>query len=227
MLPLFDPTMILLIPAIVLAVWAQWKVRSAYAKFSRVRSRGGRTGAQVAQAILGTNGLGDVKVEAVPGALSDHYDPRTRVVRLSADNYGSDSIAAVSIAAHEAGHAIQHGSGYAPLQFRHAIFPVANIGSTLAFPLLLIGILAGMKPLVDLGIILFSVAVLFSVVTLPVEFNASRRALAQLHDGRLLGVEELGGAKKVLDAAALTYVAATAMAILQLLRLLMIRGRED
>lgn len=227
MFPFFDPTMILLIPALVLAGWAQWRVRSAYSEFSRVRSRAGRSGAEVARRILGTNGLGDVRIEAVPGQLSDHYDPKSHTVRLSEGIYGSDSIAAVSIAAHEVGHAIQHGTGYAPLQFRHAIFPVANIGSTLAFPLFLIGLLAGIKPLVDIGILFFAVAVVFSLVTLPVEFNASRRALAQLSDGGLLGVDELPAAKKVLSAAALTYVAATTMAILQLIRLLLIRGRND
>jgi hypothetical protein len=224
---LFDPTIALLIPALVLAGWAQWKVRSAYSEFSRVASRGGRSGSQVAQAILASNGLGSVRIEAVPGQLSDHYDPKARTVRLSEGNFASSSIAAVSVAAHEVGHAMQHGSGYFPLQFRHAIFPVANLGSTLAFPLFLIGFLAGLPVLVDLGILFFAAAVVFSVVTLPVEFNASRRALAQLRDGRLLSVEELGGAKKVLDAAALTYVAATTMAILQLVRLLLIRGRND
>jgi hypothetical protein len=227
MFPFFDPTIALLIPALALAGWAQWRVRSAYSKFSRVPSRAGKSGAHVAQAILATNGLGDIRVEAVAGQLSDHYDPKAHTVRLSEGIYGSNSIAAVSIAAHEVGHAIQHGTGYAPLQFRHAIFPVANIGSTLAFPLFLIGLIAGLRPLIDIGILFFGVAVVFSLVTLPVEFNASKRALVQLRDGRLLGVDELPAAKKVLDAAALTYVAATTMAILQLIRLLLIRGRND
>ncbi|MFH1680489.1 MAG: zinc metallopeptidase [Candidatus Eisenbacteria bacterium] len=228
MMPLlFDLTFVLIIPALALAGWAQWRVRSAYSEFSRVRSRGGRRGAEVAAAILRSNGLGSVRVEAVRGALTDHYDPKARAVRLSEGNYASDSIAAVSIAAHEVGHAIQHGSGYAPLQLRHAIFPVANIGSSLAFPLFFIGFLAQIRPLIDLGILFFAGAVLFSVVTLPVEFNASRRALAQLRDGSLLSADEMGGAKKVLDAAALTYVAATTMALLQLVRLLLLRGRQD
>jgi hypothetical protein len=227
MFPLFDPTIALLIPALALAGWAQWKVRSAYSEFSRLRTGAGRSGAEIAASILRSNSLGSVRVEAVPGSLTDHYDPKARAVRLSEGNYGSDSIAAVSIAAHEAGHAIQHGTGYMPLQFRHAIFPVANIGSTLAFPLFLIGFLAQIRPLIDLGILFFAAAVVFSVVTLPVEFNASRRALAQLRDGRFLSVGELAGAKKVLDAAALTYVAATTMALLQLVRLLLLRGRND
>lgn len=223
----FDPTFVLLVPAFLLAMWAQWKVRSAYAAMSRVRSRGGRSGAEVAQRILRGNGLDGVAVEPVHGNLTDHYDPRTRSVRLSQGNFGSASIAAVSIAAHEVGHALQHGSGYPPLSIRSAVFPVANLGSTLAFPLFLIGFVAGLPALIDLGIIFFSAAVLFSVVTLPVEFNASRRALVQLREGGLLASDEMPGAKKVLDAAALTYVAATAMAILQLLRLLLLRGRND
>lgn len=227
MYPFFDSTFLLLIPAMILAMWAQWKVRSAYSRMSRVRSRAGASGARVAERILRANGLPDVVVEPVAGTLSDHYDPRSRRVRLSEGNYGSDSIAAVSIAAHEVGHAMQHGQGYAPLALRHAIFPVANIGSTLAFPLFLIGFFAGLPFLIDLGIVFFSVAVLFSVVTLPVEFNASRRALVQLRNGGLLSSDEIPAAKKVLDAAALTYVAATAMAVLQLLRLLLLRGRND
>jgi len=224
---LFDWTFLLLIPALMLAGWAQWKVRSAYGQFGKVHARSGLSGAEVAKRILARNSLGDVRVEAVAGTLTDHFDPRSRSVRLSEANYRSDSIAAVSVAAHEVGHAMQHGHGYAPLAFRHAIFPVANFTSSLAFPLFLIGFLANIRGLIDLGIIFFAVAVLFSVVTLPVEFNASRRALAQLSEGGLLTVEELPGARKVLQAAALTYVAATTMALLQLVRLLILRGSRD
>lgn len=223
----FDSTMLLLIPAAVLAIWAQWKVKSTYRKFSAIRTRAGRSGRAVASQILAGNRLGDVPVEAVPGALSDHYDPRTRVVRLSEHNYNSDSIAAVSVAAHEVGHAMQHGNDYGPLNIRHSLFPVANIGSSLAFPLFLGGLIFAWQPLMDIGIALFTIAVLFSVVTLPVEFNASRRAVAQLEQGGFLTADELDGARKMLTAAALTYVAATAMALTQLLRLLILRGRND
>ncbi|MBN1825642.1 MAG: zinc metallopeptidase [Candidatus Eisenbacteria bacterium] len=227
MIPFFyDPSILLLIPALILAGYAQWKVRSAYARFSKVPSRGGRSGAEIARAILGGNGLGDVSVRETPGELSDHYDPRSRSVSLSAGNYRSHSIAAVGIAAHEVGHALQHGSGYGPLAFRHAVFPVANLGSTLAFPLFFIGFLMSYRPLIDLGILLFAGAVLFSLVTLPVEFNASRRAVAELERGGFLAPDELPAAREVLRAAALTYVAAATMAILQLLRLLILRGRK-
>ena len=228
MFPFFyDPTFLLLIPALILAAWAQWMVRSAYAEFRRVPSRGGRSGAEIARAILSGNGLGEVPVQEVPGELSDHYDPRQRSVHLSAGNYRSHSIAAVSIAAYEVGHALQHGTGYGPLAIRHAIYPVANLGSTLAFPLFFIGFLMSYPPLIDIGILFFAGAVLFSLVTLPVEFNASRRALAQLESGGFLAPDEIPGARKVLRAAALTYVAAATMAILQLLRLLLLRGRRS
>ncbi len=223
----FDSSMMLLLPAMALAMWAQWKVRSTYSAFNAVPSRAGRTGANVAAAILAANRLGDVPVEPVAGTLSDHYDPRTRTVRLSEGNYRSDSIAAVSIAAHEVGHAMQHGNGYIPLSLRHSFLPVANLGTTLAFPLFLAGFFFRFGPLMDLGIAFFALSVLFTVVTLPVEFNASRRAMVQLREGGYLGEDELAGARRVLTAAALTYVAATAMALSQLLRLLVLRGRNN
>ncbi len=228
MMPLFfDSSMLVLIPAILLAMWAQWKVKSTFRKYSAIHSRGARSGSNVAASILSANRLGDVPVEAVAGSLTDHYDPKARTVRLSKGNYRSASIAAISVAAHEVGHAMQHGGGYAPLALRHNLVPVANIGSTLAFPLILGGLLFSWPPLMDLGIIFFSFAVLFSVVTLPVEFNASRRAMVQLREGGYLASDELDGARKMLSAAALTYVAATAVAVSQLVRLLILRGRND
>lgn len=225
MFPIFDSTMILLIPAIVLAAWAQWKVRATYKKYSGVPTRAASPGLRVARDILQTNRLESVGVESVAGMLSDHYDPRAKAVRLSEGNYQSSSIAAVAVAAHEVGHAMQDGLGYAPLALRHNLFPVVNITSTMAMPLLLIGFISNFPMLIDVGIVFFSVAVLFHVVTLPVEFNASTRALTQLRQGNFLDEGELAGAKKVLDAAALTYVAATAMALLQLLRFILLRRR--
>ncbi len=223
----WDPTFILILPALVLALWAQNKVRRAYAEFSRVPAMRGRTGAEVATEILRYNGITDVSVEETEGMLSDHYDPRSKTLRLSTENYRSRSIAAVSVAAHEVGHAIQHAQAYAPLQLRHAILPVSNIGSTLAFPLFIIGLFVAYRPLMDIGILLFSAAVVFQLVTLPVEFNASHRALKQLETYGLLERSELPAARKVLSAAALTYVAATAMAVLNLVRLLILRGMEE
>ncbi len=222
----FDSTMFLLIPALLLSMWAQQKVRSTYRKYGEVRTSAGRTGAEVAASILQRNMIMEVPVESVPGVLTDHYDPRSRRVRLSEGNYGSSSIAAISVAAHEVGHALQHGKGYFPLNLRHNVFPLANIGSKLAFPLFLIGFISHFSILIDIGILLFAFAVLFHVVTLPVEFNASRRALVQLETGGYLSMDEMVGAKKVLTAAALTYVAAAAMAALQLVRFMLLRGRN-
>ena len=220
---------LLFIPAMVFALIAQGMVKSAYAKYSRVGASSRITGAQVSRLLLNQGGAGDVTVEEIPGQLTDHYDPRKKVLRLSQGVFGSSSLAALGIAAHETGHALQHHEHYAALMARNAIYPVANIGSTLAFPLFLIGMIAGSGAavLMDIGILLFVAAVLFTVVTLPVEFNASRRAVALLQNQGYLGPEELVGAKKVLNAAALTYVAATATAVLQLFRLLLIRGSRD
>jgi hypothetical protein len=204
-------------------------VKSAYAKYSRIGAASRITGAQVAKMLLGQGGAGDVTVEEVKGQLTDHYDPRKKALRLSQGVYGSSSLAALGIAAHETGHALQHHERYAPLNIRNVIYPVANIGSTLAFPLFFIGMLSGTGStlLMDIGIFLFMGAVFFTIITLPVEFNASKRAVALLGNQGYLGPQELDGAKKVLRAAALTYVAATASAVFNLLRLLTIRGSRD
>jgi Zn-dependent membrane protease YugP len=227
----FDPTMVLVLPALVFAFWAQWKVSSTYQKYSKVPAANGRTGREIAQAIMQRNGVTDVSVEPVGGVLSDHYDPRTKMVRLSEQNYSERSIASIAVAAHEVGHVLQHHEGYVPLQFRTAIAPVAGFGSMLAFPLFFIGLffrIPNLSPiLMDLGILFFTGAVLFQVVTLPVEFDASRRALVQLSSTGAVMPEEVSQAKKVLDAAALTYVAAAAMAALQLLRLILIRNSRN
>jgi len=226
----FDPTIILLLPALVFAFWAQWKVQHTYKKFSQVRAATGRTGRQMALAIMARNGVSDVAVEEVGGMLSDHYDPRVKKVRLSAPIYGGDSISSIAVAAHEVGHVLQHAQGYSPLALRTAMAPVAQIGSFAAFPLFMIGLIFGgptAKWLMDLGILFFTGAVLFQVVTLPVEFNASKRALVQLTESGAVMPQEVAQAKQVLDAAALTYVAAAAMAALQLLRLVLIRNSRD
>lgn len=222
----WDYTFFLLIPPLILAFYAQSKVKSTYSRFSKIGATSRITAAEVAKDILRSKGAVEVIVERTQGNLTDHYDPRKKVLRLSEGVYSSHSLAALGIAAHEAGHAIQHHNGYAPLFLRNAIYPVANIGSSLAFPLFFIGFLfssQGPSLLMDLGILLFVGAVAFSVLTLPVEFNASRRALALLEQGGYLKREELRGARKVLSAAALTYVASTAMAVVQLLRLLILR----
>jgi len=227
----FDPTMVLVLPALAFAFWAQWKVSSTYQKYSKVPAANGRTGREIALAIMQRNGVTDVSVEPVGGVLSDHYDPRTKMVRLSEQNYSDRSIASIAVAAHEVGHVLQHHEGYVPLQFRTAIAPVAGFGSMLAFPLFFIGLffrIPNVSPmLMDLGILFFTGAVLFQVVTLPVEFDASRRALVQLSSTGAVMPEEVAQAKKVLDAAALTYVAAAAMAALQLLRLILIRNSRN
>ena len=224
----FDRTFFLLIPAMIFAFWAQWKVQSTYTRYSKVRASNGQTGHDIALAIMARNGVHDVTVEEVGGVLSDHYDPRTKRVRLSSPNYRDDSIASIAVAAHEVGHVLQHAEGYVPLQFRSAIAPVAGFGSMLAFPLFFIGLffnMPGVSPvLMDLGILFFTGAVVFQVITLPVEFDASKRALVQLTSSGAVMPEEVAQAKKVLDAAALTYVAAAAMAALQLLRLVMLRN---
>jgi Zn-dependent membrane protease YugP len=193
-------------------------------------AQSGLTGAEAARSLLNTGGAGDVPVERIAGQLTDNYDPRKKVLRLSEGVYDGRSLAALGIAAHETGHALQHHNHYAPLQFRNGFFPVANIGSSLAFPLFFIGLLTssrGPSVLMDIGILLFTAAVLFSVVTLPVEFNASKRAVHILETQGLLNGQEIAGARKVLSAAALTYVAATATAILWLVRMLIIRGSRD
>jgi hypothetical protein len=222
-----DPTFLLLIPALILAVYAQAKVQNAFRKYSQIPGSSGLTGAEVASKLLHRYQLHDVTVETTPGNLSDHYDPQKKVLRLSEQVYGSTSIAALGIAAHETGHAIQHAKGYKALALRSAIVPVANIGSQLAFPLFFLGFIFGGRTLMDAGIVLFSLAVIFQLITLPVEFNASSRAVTMLHENALIGQGEVAATRSVLSAAALTYVAATAMAVLQLLRLLLLRGSRD
>lgn len=225
----WDYTIFLLIPPFLLAIYAQYKVKSTFQNFSKKRSHSRISGAEVAKEILNRSGVGDVSIEKVSGRLSDHYDPRSKTLRLSENVYSSDSIAALGVAAHETGHAIQHHNGYVPLSLRNLIYPVASFGSTLAFPLFFIGFIfsaEGPSVLMDIGILLFTAAVAFSVLTLPVEFNASKRALVFLREGTFLNQEETRGAHKVLSAAALTYVASTAMAIMQLLRLLILRDRR-
>ncbi|MBB6216232.1 hypothetical protein HNQ80_002331 [Anaerosolibacter carboniphilus] len=224
MIPFFDPTFILLIPAIILAMIAQGRVQAAYSKYSRYSSRYGITGAELASRLLRDQRIGDVRIEMVSGHMTDHYDPRQKVLRLSRDIYHGTSLAALGIAAHEVGHAVQHNEGYAMLSLRNMIFPLASIGSQAALPLLFLGLILGSQSLASIGIFVFMFAVAFQVITLPVEYNASSRALAMLADGAYVTVEEEKPIKKVLNAAALTYVAATAMAVMQLLRLLMISG---
>ncbi|RMF57656.1 MAG: zinc metallopeptidase, partial [Calditrichaeota bacterium] len=203
----WDPTMILLIPALLLAFYAQYKVRSTYNKYSKIQNARGLTGYDAARHLLQINGIYDVEVEEVEGVLSDHYDPRDKTVRLSTENYRGASLAGVAVAAHEVGHVIQHATGYVPLKIRHSILPVTNLGSMAAFPLFFIGFLFGAPILMDLGIVFFAGVVLFHLVTLPVEFNASNRAMKQLVNHGLLARQEASAAKKVLNAAALTYVA--------------------
>lgn len=222
--PFFDWTMIIVLPGILLAMYAQSKVKSTFAKYLRVGSARGRSGAEVAREILSHEGLEHVKVEMIGGDLTDHYDPRTKVLRLSSQVYNGSSLASLGVAAHEAGHAIQHGVGYFPLNFRNSLVPVANFGSTLAFPLFFLGLILTSPKLVTFGIYLFAAVVLFQVVTLPVEFNASRRALAALQGGGYIESREMAGTKAVLDAAALTYVAAALVGLLNLVRLLLISG---
>lgn len=221
----FDPTYILVLIGVVISLWASAMVKSTYAKYSKVRSMSGLTGADAAERILKSAGIYDVRIEHIAGNLTDHYDPRSRVLRLSDTVFGSASVAAIGVAAHECGHAIQHAKGYAALNFRSALVPVANIGSRLGLPIILVGVLLSWNQiLIQIGIWVFALAVLFQLVTLPVEFNASSRAVAKIEQYGLLGAEENRGVKKVLTAAAMTYVAAAASAILQLLRLVLLFG---
>ena len=224
-----DPTMILVLIGVLLSLWAQGRVNSAFRKYGRVRSRTGMTGAEAARRLLNSQGIYDVTIEHISGSLTDHYDPRSKVLRLSDAVYGSDSVAAVSVAAHECGHAMQDNEDYAPLRFRSALVPVANFGSQLSWPLIMIGVIFGGlgSPLVQIGILMFTLAVLFQLVTLPVEFNASGRAIKLLDSQGILLAEEVNGTKKVLSAAALTYVAAAAASILQLLRLIILFGGRN
>lgn len=218
--------LILLFAAIGLTIYAQIKVKSTFKKYSKVRGSFGHTGSQVARYILDKNGLYNVRIEHVYGELSDHYDPRAKVVRLSDSVYGSTSLAAVAVAAHEVGHAIQDANDYSFLRFRHALVPLVNFTSKFTWILVLAGLFFNMTGMLDLGIIFFSVAVLFQVITLPVEFNASKRALSELRTYELVADNEIRGSKKVLSAAALTYVAAMIYSVIELLRLIAIRNNN-
>ena len=226
----FDPTWILVILGAVLSMAASEKVNSTFNKYSKVRSMTGMTGEDAAKRLLNSQGIYDVTVRPVKGQLTDHYDPRTKTVNLSESVFHSTSVAAIGVAAHECGHAMQDNVGYVPLKLRGAIVPVANIGSQAAFPLIIIGVLIGGmgSPLVNIGLILFSLAVIFQLITLPVELNASRRAITLLDQVGILGGQEVNQTRKVLGAAALTYVAALAASVLQLLRLVILfGGRRD
>ncbi len=225
---------VLVMPALILAMAAQGKVSSTFNKYSRVQSHIGITGAEAARRIMEQNGIYDVSIERVSGNLTDHYDPSRKVLRLSDSVYSSSSIAAIGVAAHETGHAIQHARNYAPLSLRSLMVPLANIGSRLSMPLILIGLLFGFassmgNTLITLGTIFFGLSVVFTIITLPVEFNASRRAIACLDESRILYSDEIDGAKKVLSAAAMTYVASTVVALANLLRLIVVFGnrRDD
>ena len=225
----FDPTYFLVIIGAVICMIASARVKSTYNKYSQYRSASGMTGAQAAQRILNSAGIYDVTIQHVSGNLTDHYNPSAKTLNLSDSVYNATSVAAIGVAAHECGHAMQHNEGYGPLRFRSALVPVANFGSQLSWPMILLGILFGGlgSPLVQVGILMFSLAVLFQLVTLPVEFNASSRAVRLLDSQGILSGEEVDGTRKVLKAAALTYVAAAAGSILQLLRLVILFGGRD
>lgn len=221
----FDPTYMLVIIGVVISILASAKVKSTFAKYSNVRSMSGLTGAQAAERILRNAGIFDVSVQRISGHLTDHYDPKNKVLRLSDSVFGNTSVSAIGVAAHECGHAIQHNKEYAPLRIRTALVPIANFGATLSWPLILIGVLLSWsQTLITLGIVLFCAAVLFQLVTLPVEFNASNRAVKILASTGILSDREVSQTKQVLGAAALTYVAAAAASILQLLRLIILFG---
>ncbi|MBQ8254785.1 MAG: zinc metallopeptidase [Clostridia bacterium] len=218
------PYIVLVVPMLIISMWAQIKVNSTYKKYSKVYSRAGMTAEVAVRKILDSNGLFNVGITRVPGELTDHYDPRSNTIALSDSVYGSTSVAAIGVAAHEAGHAIQHAVGYGPIKLRTALVPVTNFGSRLAMPLFIIGLLLANQPLAYAGIILFSLTVVFQLVTLPTEFNASRRAVKALGGYGYMNDEELKGTKKVLSAAAMTYLAALFVALASLLRLIIIAG---
>ncbi len=224
-----DPTYILVIIGLIVCLLAQAKMKSTFGKYSRVRNHSGMTGREAAERILRSAGIHDVQVEHVPGNLTDHYDPRSKVLRLSDATYNSSSVAALGVAAHECGHAIQHDTGYVPLQIRGALVPVVNFGSAIAWPLIIIGLLFSSRSsmvFLNLGILAFSLAVLFQIVTLPVEFNASSRAIHILGGSGILYEDEVNATKKVLFAAALTYVAGAVSAALQLLRIILLANNR-
>ncbi len=221
----FDKTYILVLIGALLSIWASSTVKSTFARYSKVISKKGMTGAETAQQILRGAGIYDVSVQQVRGELTDHFDPKAKVLRLSESVYGSRSVAAVCVAAHECGHAMQHNEKYVPLELRNAFLPIANIGSKAGIPIIILGVLISyFQPLISLGIVVFSFGVFFQVMTLPVEFDASHRAIAVLDATGILTKEELAGSEKVLRAAALTYVASAAASILQLVRLILLFG---
>lgn len=222
----YDWTFIIIIPALIISVWAQMKVSASFNKYSKIMSINGYTGAQVARMLLDSEGLYDVPIEEIGGKLSDHYDPRRRVMRLSRDVYYGTSVASIGVAAHETGHAIQHQRHYAPLQIRNAIVPVVNFSSNASWIIFLLGLFLGFGYLVNIGIVLFIAVVIFQLITLPVEFDASNRALKVLEERNILYGDEIKGAKSVLSAAAMTYVAAALTAVLQLVRLIALSRDE-
>jgi len=223
-----DPYYILLVlPAMLLSLWAQYKVKTAFSEYSKKMTSRNITGYDVARGILDGYDLKEIAVERVGGNLTDHYDPGKKVIRLSDSVYGSNSVAAAGVAAHEAGHAVQYAAGYYPIRIRTALVPITNIGSTLSMPLILIGYLSGIPPFVYIGIALFSIVTLFQLVTLPVEYNAGKRALGALSESGIMQDEELDGAKKVLSAAALTYVASLIVSFMSLLRILLVFNRRE
>ena len=228
----FDWTyLVIVLPCIILSMWASSSVNSTFNKYAKVKSCRNITGAEAAQRVLTANGVRGVRIERVSGNLTDHYDPRTNVIRLSDSVYSSTSVSAIGVACHEAGHAVQYAENYGPIKFRAAIIPITNIGSKLAMPLILLGVLLSFLgnlsySIVYLGIACFGLSLVFQLVTLPVEFNASRRAMVAIEEGNILSPEEQRGAKKTLKAAAMTYVAATAVALAQVVRLLIVFGRR-
>lgn len=222
----WDSTIIILIPAIIFSIVAQIMVKSAFSEYSKVRNSRGLTGADAAREILDRNGLTNVRIEHISGSLTDHYDPKANVIRLSDNVYGSATVAAVGVAAHEAGHAVQYAEGYYPIKIRNAIIPVTRFGSSLSTPLVILGLVLSLDVLITAGILLFCAVVLFQAITLPVEFNASGRALKTLRSSHFLEDDEMKGARSVLTAAAMTYVAAMLSALLSLVRLLVISGRR-
>ncbi len=219
--------LVLVIPALIISLIAQVMVQSTYKKYANVLSARGIMAQDVVKRILSMNGISNVGVERIRGNLTDHYDPKANVIRLSDSVYGNASVASIGVAAHEAGHAVQYASGYTPIKIRNAVLPAANFGSKLSVPLIILGFFLGMSALVDFGIVLFSLVLVFQLVTLPVEFNASRRAIAVLDQNGILDGEELTGAKRVLRAAAMTYVAAVLTSLAQLLRLILLSRRSD
>ena len=222
----YDPTWWLIIVGMLLSLAASGNVSATYRKYSKIENARGMTASEVAERILKGAGISDVRIERIEGELTDHYDPKNKVVRLSEGVYYSTSVAAIGVAVHECGHVLQHYNGYLPIRVRNAIVPVVSFGSNLSWPLILLGVLFGLTKLVDIGIILFTLVLLFQIVTLPVEFNASKRAIGVIRDTGILYGDEITGAKKVLNAAALTYVAGVIATALQVLRLFLLFGRR-